>query len=105
MDLISTIIKNAQRNIKRIVLPEGTEERTIKAADSVIGKKIANITLLGNPERILSLAKSYGLKNIEQATIIDPSDHPKKKEYIDLMVELRKAKGLTRKRPRQPESR
>ena len=42
------------------------------------------------------MAKNFGLKNIDKATIIDPADHPKKNEYIDLMVELRKAKGLTK---------
>jgi phosphate acetyltransferase len=56
MDLLDKIKQNAQVHCKRIVLPEGTEERTI----------------------------------------INPLDHPKKNEYIDLMVELRKAKGLTK---------
>ena len=96
MDLLSSIKKNAQVHCKRIVLPEGTEERTLKAADIVIQEKIAKITLLGNVNKIRELAKSFGLKNIEQATIIDPVDHPKKNEYVDLMVELRKAKGLTK---------
>jgi phosphate acetyltransferase len=96
MDLLSTIKKNAQVHCKRIVLPEGTEERTIKAADIAIAEKFAKITLIGNPEKIKELAKQYGLKNIDQATIIDPLDHAKKNEYVDLMVELRKAKGLTK---------
>lgn len=95
MDLLSSIKTNAQKHYKRIVLPEGTEERTLKAADIVIGEKIAQITLLGNPDRIWDLAKSYGLKNIDKATIIDPANHPKKNQYVDLMVELRKSKGLT----------
>lgn len=95
MDLLSSIKTNAQKHYKRIVLPEGTEERTLKAADIVIGEKIAQVTLLGNPEKIWDLSKSYGLKNIDKATIIDPANHPKKNQYIDLMVELRKSKGLT----------
>ncbi|HEX2933963.1 MAG TPA: phosphate acetyltransferase [Bacteroidales bacterium] len=95
MDLLSSIKTNAQKHYKRIVLPEGTEERTLKAADIVISEKIAQITLLGNPDRIWDLAKSYGLKNIDKATIIDPANHPKKNQYVDLMVELRKSKGLT----------
>jgi phosphate acetyltransferase len=96
MDLLQSIKKNAQVHCKRIVLPEGTEERTLKAADIAIQEKIAKITLLGNAGKIHELARSYGLKNIDQATIIDPLDHPKKGEYVDLMVELRKAKGLTK---------
>ncbi len=96
MDLLTTIKKNAQIHCKRIVLPEGTEERTLKAADIVLEEKIAKIILLGNPTKIFEMAKSFGLKNIDKATIIDPTDHPKKNEYIDLMVALRKAKGLTK---------
>jgi len=79
-----------------IVLPEGTEERTLKAADAVLAEGIARITLLGNPAEIRAMADSFGLKNIEKAAIIDPVDHPKKQQYIDLLVELRKSKGLTR---------
>ena len=96
MNLLSTIKNKARNNIKRIVLPEGTEERTIKAADIVIKEKIADITLIGSPEKIHKLADNYGLKNIGKAKIVDPDSHPKKNEYADLMVELRKSKGLTR---------
>ena len=96
MDLLQSIKKNAQLHCKRIVLPEGTEERTLKAADVAIQEKLAKITLLGNANKIKELAKSFSLKNIDQATIIDPIEHPKKNEYVDLMVELRKAKGLTK---------
>lgn len=95
MDLLSSIKTNAQKHYKRIVLPEGTEERTLKAADIVMGEKIAQIILLGNPDKIWDLSKSYGLKNIDKATIINPAEHAKKNDYINLMVELRKSKGLT----------
>jgi len=96
MDLLTSIKQNAQTHCKRIVLPEGTEERTLKAADIVLAEKIAKITLLGDPAKIREMAKIFGLKNIEQAIIIDPLNHAKKDEYIDLMVELRKSKGLTK---------
>ncbi len=96
MELLEQIIMNARRHNKMIVLPEGTEERTLKAADAVLAEGIARITLLGNPAEIRDMANSFGLKNIEKAIIIDPVDHPKKQQYIDLMVELRKSKGLTR---------
>ena len=96
MELLEQIKLNAIRHNKRIVLPEGTEERTLKAADAIIAGSIARLTLLGNPAEIKSMAESFGLKNIGNANIIDPLDHPKKEQYIDLMVELRKSKGLTR---------
>jgi len=96
MELLEQIRMNAKRHNKRIVLPEGTEERTLKAADAVIAEGIARITLLGDPTEIMALAESLGLKNIGKATIINPVSHPNKDKYIDLMVELRKSKGLTR---------
>ncbi|MDX9903658.1 MAG: phosphate acetyltransferase [Bacteroidales bacterium] len=96
MELLEQIKMNAIRHNKRIVLPEGTEERTLKAADALIAENIARITLLGDPAEIKAMAVTFGLKNIERADIIDPVSHPKKEQYIDLMVELRKSKGLTR---------
>lgn len=96
MELLEQIKLNARKHNKRIVLPEGTEERTLKAADVAIAEKLAQITLLGNPSEVNSMAVSLGLKNINGATIIDPLDHPAKEKYIDMMVELRKSKGLTR---------
>jgi phosphate acetyltransferase len=95
MELLDQIKMNAKRHNKMIVLPEGTEERTLKAADAVLAEGIARITLLGNPSEIRSLADSFGLKNVGKADIVDPVTHPKKGQYIDLMVELRKSKGLT----------
>jgi phosphate acetyltransferase len=96
MDLLELVKENARKHNKRIVLPEGLEERTIKAADVILQDKIAQITLIGNRDKIFEAAKNYGLKNIEKASIVDPKNHEKKDKYIDLMVELRKNKGLTK---------
>ncbi len=96
MDLITSIKEKAKKHQKRIVLPEGLEERTIKAADILLQEGIAKIILLGNPEQIKEKAASLGLNNIDKATIIDPVQHAKKEEYINLMLELRKSKGLKR---------
>ncbi|MGF1584757.1 MAG: phosphate acetyltransferase [Bacteroidales bacterium] len=95
MDLMDRIKINARQHNKRIVLPEGNEERTLKAADIILGENIARIILLGNQETISGEARRLGLQNISRATIIDPSNHARKQKYIDLMVELRKHKGLT----------
>ncbi len=80
----------------RIVLPEGTELRTLKAADQIVSEGLAKIILVGNPEVINNLAKENDLSNIGQTKIVDPVNHEKKEEYIDLLVELRKSKGLSR---------
>ncbi len=95
MDLIQQIKDSAKKLGKRIVLPESTEERTLQAADKLIKEGIAEIILLDNPDKINSKAKELNLTNIDQATIIDPADHEKRQTYIDLLLELRKHKGLT----------
>lgn len=95
MDLINEIIARAKADRQRIVLPEGTEERTLKAADLVLADGVADIILLGNPEEIKKLAAEWGLKNIDKATIIDPANHAKKEQYAELLCELRKKKGMT----------
>jgi phosphate acetyltransferase len=96
MDLLDRIKQNAKKHNMRIVLPEGNEERTIKAADIAIGEELARIILIGDPSEINSHAEKLGLKNISKALIVDPKTHSKKDQYIDLMVELRKSKGMTR---------
>lgn len=95
MDLISEIVARAKANPQRIVLPEGTEERTLTAADRALADGVANLIILGNPAEIKALADKLGLKNIDKATIIDPENHPKKEEYAQLLCELRKKKGMT----------
>lgn len=96
MDLLNRIKENAKKHSMKIVLPESTEERTLQAADIIIEENIAQIILTGNPDEIKKEAARLNLKNIDKATIIDPANHAKKDEYIDLMVELRKNKGLKR---------
>jgi phosphate acetyltransferase len=96
MELLDRIKLNARKHNKRIVLPEGYEERTIKAADIAIQEELAQIILIGDPAEINEHALKLGLKNILKATIINPKSHEKKNHYIDMMVELRKSKGLTR---------
>ena len=96
MDLITRIKENARKHDKRIVLPEGTELRTLIAANQIVSEGLARIILIGNPVKINNLAKENNLTNIDKATIVDPLQHEKKDEYIDLLVELRKSKGLKR---------
>ena len=95
MDLISEIVARAKANPQRIVLPEGTEERTLTAADRVLAEGVAELIIIGNPAEIKALAENLGLKNIDKATIIDPENHAKKEEYAQLLCELRKKKGMT----------
>ncbi|MCK4466519.1 MAG: phosphate acetyltransferase [Bacteroidales bacterium] len=96
MELLERIKENARKYNKRIVLPEGLEERTLKAADILLAENIARIIILGNTADIEREASKNNLQHISKALIIDPKDHEKKEDYVDLMVELRKHKGLTR---------
>jgi len=95
MDLIHLIKEKAKQHQMRIVLPEGEEERTLKAADIIINEGLAQVILIGNPEIITKKAKEFGLNQLTKAKIIDPLQHENKAKYINLMVELRKSKGLT----------
>ncbi len=95
MELLKQIIERAKANKQRIVLPEGTEERTIKAADQLIADNVADITLIGNKAEIEKIAAGFGLKNIAKAEILDPANYDKKEDYTNLLFELRKAKGMT----------
>jgi phosphate acetyltransferase len=86
---------NAQKYNKTIVLAEGADERTLRAADIILGERIAQIILLGNPEEISRFQKENNLSNLDRATIIDPKNNPKKDFYAQMLFELRKSKGLT----------
>ena len=94
MELLSQIKENAVRLQNRIVLPEGTEIRTLKAAAIILGEKIAQIILLGNPDAINRIAELEGL-DLSGAEIINPATSPKRTQYAEMMVEIRKNKGLT----------
>ena len=95
LNLINQIVERAKANRQRIVLPEGTEERTLKAANQILTDEVADLILLGNPAEINELATKWGLGNIGKATIIDPETSPKHEEYAQLLCELRKKKGMT----------
>lgn len=101
MDLVQQIIARAKSDKQRIVLPEATEERTLKAADMALADGIADIILIGDPAEINRLVGEWGLKNIGKATIIDPENNPKAEEYATLLAELRKKKGMTIEQARE----
>ena len=101
MDLLQQICDRAKSNKQRIVLPEATEERTLRAADKVLADELADLILIGNPDEIKKLAAEWGLKNIDKATLIDPENNPKSEEYAQLLAELRKKKGMTIEQARE----
>lgn len=94
MNIIEAIKLKAKQAQKSIVLAEGEEDRTIKAADIAIAEGYANIVLLGNKEVIENKASEWGLKHISKATIIEPKNNPKKDFYAAMLCEIRKKKGM-----------
>lgn len=93
MAFIDKIKEQAKQNKKRIVLPESMDRRTFEAAAEVLKDGIADLIIIGSKEEVEK--NSEGL-DITGATIVDPATNPKTAEYIDLLVELRKAKGMTK---------
>lgn len=95
MTLLEEIRAFAKTQNKRIVLPEGTEERTLKAADVAIAEGLASIILLGDEAEIKKMAADFSLKNIDKATIINPKNHERKTYFAEMLCEIRKSKGMT----------
>jgi len=94
MDLMKEIWVKAQNNPKRIVLPEGEEERTLIASQKIKENSLAEIILVGNATKIKEKAASLGVK-LDGIVIIDPETSPKKASYAEGFYELRKSKGMT----------
>ena len=101
MNLLEHIVARAKSNKQRIVLPEATEERTLKAADRVLADELADLILIGNPDELKTLAAKWDLHNIDKATVVDPLNNPKAEEYAELLAELRKKKGMTIEKARE----
>ena len=89
---LDRIKERAKQDKKTIVLPESMDRRTFEAAEKVLKEDIANIVIIGTPAEVEENSKGL---DISKATIIDPFTYEKTEEYINLFVELRKAKGLT----------
>jgi len=98
MDLITKIREKAKKNLKTIVLPEGVEERTLKAAEIIKKENIAKVILLGDEDKIKEIGANYDISGIE---IINPEKSPKAEEYAQLLFDLRKNKGMTMEKARE----
>ena len=95
MELFEKLTARAKEAPQRIVLPEGTEPRTLTAADRIIADGIAKIILIGDPCEVSRMADSLKLENIKYATVVNPADEKVIDRYAPLFYELRKSKGVT----------
>lgn len=100
MNILEQIKERAGRQPKRIVLPEGTSERTLKAADIILKEGLAELILLGNLEEMSKLEKQFGL-DLSKAKKIDPANSPDLDRYTEKFFELRKSKGISMEEARK----
>ncbi len=98
MGFIDVIKERAKQNRKTIVLPETEDRRTLEAASRILEEGVTNIILVGNREAIAKVGEGLDLSKAE---IIDPNNTEKLQEYIDLLVEVRKSKGMTAEQARK----
>ena len=97
MGFIDEIKARAKADKKTIVLPETEDERTYKAAETVLKEGIADLILIGKKEDI---EKNKGAYDISGAAIVDPATNDKTEAYIAKLVELRQKKGMTEEQAR-----
>lgn len=95
MQLLKDLVERAKQNQRTIVLPEGSEERTLKAADQLLADGVVKIILIAEPDALHKQAEELGLKNLDKAKVVSPTQNPDKERYANALYELRKAKGMT----------
>jgi len=94
MKLVEQIIAQAKKFNKRVVLPEGTEPRTLQAASIILREGIARLILLGDPGEIGEAARKLGV-DITGAILVDPKTDSRREHYASIMLDMRRSKGLT----------
>ncbi|MDY6314678.1 MAG: phosphate acetyltransferase [Clostridia bacterium] len=95
---LDRIIERAKADKKTIVLAEGTEPRTIAAADIILKRGIANLIILGNKDEIAKISDGY---DISAAKIIDPEKDEHFEDFVQTFYEMRKEKGMTPEKARE----
>ena len=88
------LVMRAKQQRKHIVLPEGSEDRILRAADIILLRDVCDITLLGDPDEIMQKAAGLGL-SLDRAKIIDPRTSELLASFSDAYYELRKHKGIS----------
>jgi phosphate acetyltransferase len=88
------LIERAKADRRHIVLPEGKDERVLRAAEILLRRGVADLTLLGDPAELHELEATLGL-DLSSAQIIDPKTSEWREEFAKTYAELRKHKGVT----------
>ena len=93
------LIERAKISRQHIVLPEGKDERILRAAEILLRRRVVDLTLLGDPDEIRELASTLGV-HLEGAQIVDPLTSDWRFEFAERYLELRKHKGVNEDRAR-----
>ncbi len=93
------LIRRAKQHRKHIVLPEGLEDRILKAAEVILLRDVCDITLLGDPQEVRQKASALGLA-LDRVQVIDPRDSELLPGFADSYYELRKHKGISQQMAR-----
>ena len=88
------VVERAREAGAHVVLPEGAEERILLAADQVLGRGIARLTLLGDEEVVRGAARQLGV-DISAAEVVDPATSPLREQFAQEYARLRAHKGMT----------
>jgi phosphate acetyltransferase len=94
------LLERARSRPSHIVLPEGEDERVLRAADILLRREVVELTILGSEDRVRAQADALGL-DLRQADVIDPATSPDLEEFAALYHELRRHKGMTEERARE----
>ncbi len=94
MSVLDRIRERAKADRKHIVLAEGTEERTVQAAQKITQAGLARVTLVGKPDEVGAVAAKFNVC-LDGVDVIDPVSSPDYKRYVDWFYEMRKEKGVT----------
>jgi malate dehydrogenase (oxaloacetate-decarboxylating)(NADP+) len=95
-EVMRIFINKAKSQPKRIVFPEGSEEKILRASQVIIDEGIAKPILLGKKEAIIQKAKELSLDILDSIEIIEPSKYPKFDEYVEEFFQMRQKKGVTK---------
>ncbi|MGY3516880.1 phosphate acetyltransferase [Micromonospora sp. PTRAS2] len=88
------LIDRARSNRRRLVLPEGAEERILRAAEILLRRGVADLTLLGRPDDIARRTRELGV-DISGAAVVDPATSPWRDEFAEAYAKLRAHRGMT----------
>lgn len=88
------LIERAKEFPQHIVLPEGGDDRVLRAADILLRRGVVQLTILGEPDAVGARASALGL-DLDGARLVDPQTSPQRQQYADRLHELRKHRGMT----------